>query len=95
MRSTRGALPVFPPVGFPEPPPAPAVPVSEQRIFGDRPVWCPDLYDPLLRVSAVQSGNWSGPVGTTLGPQPFRNGLIVREQQAESHGYDIDVYVFA
>ena len=31
VRSTRGALPVFPPVGFPEPPPAPAVPVSEQR----------------------------------------------------------------
>ena len=31
MRSTRGALPVFPPVGFPEPPPAPAVPVSGQR----------------------------------------------------------------
>jgi hypothetical protein len=27
----RGALPVFPPVGFPEPPPAPAVPVSGQR----------------------------------------------------------------
>ena len=31
VRSTRGALPMFPPVGFPEPPPAPAVPVSEQR----------------------------------------------------------------
>ena len=31
VRSTRGALPVFPPVGFPEPPPAPAVPVSGQR----------------------------------------------------------------
>jgi hypothetical protein len=31
VRSTRGALPVFPPVGFPEPPPAPGVPVSEHR----------------------------------------------------------------
>jgi hypothetical protein len=31
VRSARGALPVFPPVGFPEPPPAPAVPVSGQR----------------------------------------------------------------
>jgi hypothetical protein len=31
VRSTRGALPVFPPVVFPEPPPAPAVPVSEQQ----------------------------------------------------------------
>ena len=31
VRSTRGALPVFPPVGFPEPPPAPGVPVSGHR----------------------------------------------------------------
>ena len=31
VRSARGALPVFPPVGFPEPPPAPGVPVSEHR----------------------------------------------------------------
>ena len=31
VRSTRGALPVLPLVGFPEPPPAPAVPVSGQR----------------------------------------------------------------
>ena len=31
VRSTRGALPVSPPVGFPEPPPAPAVPVSKHR----------------------------------------------------------------
>ena len=31
VRSARGALPVFPPVGFPGPPPAPAVPVSEHR----------------------------------------------------------------
>ena len=31
VRSTRGALPVFRPVGFPGPPPEPAVPVSGQR----------------------------------------------------------------
>ncbi len=41
VRSTRGALPVFPPVGFPEPPPAPAVPVSEQRaLHKPRFCWC-------------------------------------------------------
>jgi transposase len=31
VRSTRGALLVFPPVGFPEPPPEPGVPVSGHR----------------------------------------------------------------
>lgn len=53
----------------------------------DHPVWCPDLHDPPLRVSAVQSGNWSGPVGSTRGQQPFRDGLAVREQQPESRGF--------
>jgi hypothetical protein len=50
------------------------------------PVWCPDLHDPPLRVSAVQSGNWSGPVGGTQGQQPFREGLTVREAQPELRG---------
>src|SRR3954453_13982786 len=31
MRSTRGALPVFPPVSLPEPPPEPGVPVTRHR----------------------------------------------------------------
>src|SRR5512132_3403476 len=31
VRSTRGALPVFPPVGLPEPPPEPGVPVTRHR----------------------------------------------------------------
>lgn len=51
------------------------------------PVWCPDLHRPPLRVSAVQSGNWSGPVGSTQGQQPFAEGLTVREQQPESRGF--------
>lgn len=46
------------------------------------PVWCPDLHEPPLRVSAVQSGSWSGPVGSTQGQQPFRPGLRVQEEQA-------------
>jgi len=53
----------------------------------DHPVWCPDLHDPPLRVSAVQSGNWSGPAGSTRGQQPFREGLVVREAQPESRGF--------
>lgn len=52
----------------------------------EHPVWCPDRHDPPLRVSAVQSGNWSGPVGSTRGQQPFREGLTVREAQSELRG---------
>jgi hypothetical protein len=40
VRSTRGALPLFPPVGFPEPPPAPAVPVSGQRALHESRLGC-------------------------------------------------------
>jgi hypothetical protein len=53
----------------------------------EQPLWCPDLHDPPLRVSAVQSGNWSGPVGSTRGQQPFRDGLVVREAQPELRGF--------
>jgi Glycosyl hydrolases family 16 len=53
----------------------------------DQPLWCPDLHDGPLRVSAVQSGNWSGPVGGTRGQQPFRDGLIVREAQPTRWGF--------
>jgi hypothetical protein len=48
----------------------------------DQPLWCPDLHEEPLRVSAIQSGNWSGPAGSTRGQQPFRDGLAVREPQA-------------
>jgi hypothetical protein len=57
------------------------------RIPPDQPLWCPDLHEGPLRVSAVQSGNWSGPVGCTRGQQPFRDGLVVREQQETSWGF--------
>ncbi|NHT19592.1 glycoside hydrolase family 16 protein [Cellulomonas sp. IC4_254] len=47
----------------------------------DHPVWCPGDHEPPLRVSAAQSGSWSGPVGSTHGQQPFRTGQTVREEQ--------------
>jgi hypothetical protein len=53
----------------------------------DQPLWCPDLHEVPLRVSAVQSGNWSGPVGSVQGQQPFRDGLLVREQQEARWGF--------
>ncbi|ROZ85967.1 glycoside hydrolase family 16 protein [Gordonia sp. OPL2] len=47
----------------------------------EHPVWCAGDHDPPLRVSAIQSGNWSGPVGSMQGQQPFRSGQLVREAQ--------------
>jgi hypothetical protein len=57
------------------------------RIPPGQPLWCPDLHDVPLRVSAVQSGNWSGRVGSPRGQQPFRDGLVVREQQETRWGF--------
>jgi hypothetical protein len=54
----------------------------------DHALWCPGLHDnPPLRVSAVQSGNWSGAVGTVQGQQPFRDGLVVSEAQQAFRGF--------
>jgi hypothetical protein len=52
-----------------------------------QPLWCADSHDEPMRVSCVQTGNWSGPAGSIDGPQPFRPGLAVREEQAEWWGY--------
>jgi hypothetical protein len=56
-------------------------------IPASQPNWCPDLHDEPLRVSCVQTGSWSGPVGSTSGQQPFRPGLLVREEQPSMWGY--------
>lgn len=53
----------------------------------DQPVWCDGDHEPPLRVSAVQSGNFSGPVGSTVGQQPYRDGLVVREEQEPFWGW--------
>lgn len=53
----------------------------------EQSLWCADLHDGPLRVSAVQSGNRSGPVGGTDGQQPFREGLLVREEQPTVLGF--------
>jgi hypothetical protein len=52
-----------------------------------QPPWCPDLHDEPLRVSCVQTGSWSGPVGSPLGQQPFADGLVVREEQPAFWGF--------
>ncbi|CAN5390278.1 hypothetical protein BH11ACT7_BH11ACT7_29120 [soil metagenome] len=53
----------------------------------DHPLWCPDLHTPALRVSGIQSANRSGAVGTDDAPQPFRDDLLVREQQPTVLGF--------
>lgn len=51
------------------------------------PLWCPGDHTPALRVSAAQSGSWSGPAGSTRGQQPFRSGQVVREEQPARWAY--------
>jgi hypothetical protein len=53
----------------------------------DQAGWCADDHRPLIRVSGVQSGNGSGPVGSTAGQQPYRDGLLVREEQPWFRGF--------
>jgi hypothetical protein len=49
--------------------------------------WLPGEQEPPLRVSGIQSGNFSGPVGSTVGQQPWRDGAVVREAQEPLRGW--------
>jgi hypothetical protein len=53
----------------------------------EQPLWCPDRHEEPMKVSCVQTGSYSGPVGSTIGQQPFQDGLTVREEQPEFWGY--------
>lgn len=53
----------------------------------EQPLWCAGDHEPALRVSGVQSANRSGPVGSTDGQQPFREGQVVREAQPTVLGF--------
>jgi hypothetical protein len=46
----------------------------------EQPLWCPLLHETPLRVSCIQSGSFTG-------QQPFREGLLVREEQPTRWGY--------
>ena len=65
-----------------------AVAGSELRltIAREQGWWCPGDHEP-LRVSGIQSGVFSGPVGSTIGQQPFREGAVVREFQPTHWGW--------
>jgi hypothetical protein len=46
-----------------------------------QPLWAEGVHETPLRVSGIQSANFSGPVGSTLGGQPFLADQTVREEQ--------------
>jgi hypothetical protein len=50
-------------------------------------LWCADEHEEPIRVSGMQSGVFSGEVGSTVGQQPFRDGLRVREAQPTQWGW--------
>jgi len=56
----------------------------------DQGDWLPGEHEPRLRVSGIQSGNFSGPVGSTVGQQPWRDGAVVREEQEPFWGWTPD-----
>ena len=56
----------------------------------DHPHWCAGDHEPPLRVSGLQTGSHSGPVGSTVGQQPFREGQVVREEQPRFAGLLVD-----
>ena len=51
------------------------------RIAADQPAWCPE-FDGDVRVSSLQTGVFSGPVGSEIGQHRFNPRSIVREAQA-------------
>ena len=55
-------------------------------IPAEQPLWCPDVHETPLRVSCIQSGSFAGPLGSSIGQQPFRDGLEVREEQPTMWG---------
>jgi glycosyl hydrolase family 16 len=50
-------------------------------IESDQQPWCPE-FDGSTRVSSLQTGVFSGPLGSEIGQCHFRKDLVVREEQA-------------
>jgi hypothetical protein len=53
----------------------------------DQGLWCPDRHAPALRTSTIASGLYAGPLGSTVGQQPFADGLTVTEEQDPFRGW--------
>jgi hypothetical protein len=55
-------------------------------IEADQQPWCPE-FDGEVRVSSLQTGVFSGPVGSAVGQHRFNSGLVVREAQHSARLY--------
>jgi Glycosyl hydrolases family 16 len=53
----------------------------------DKGLWCAEDHPVPIRVSGIQSGSYSGPVGSSAGQQRFRDDLRVREEQPRLKGW--------
>lgn len=56
------------------------------RVDAETAPWAPQL-DGEVRVSHLQTGQFSGGVGSAIGQHRFRDGLIVREEQPRHRGW--------
>jgi hypothetical protein len=56
------------------------------RIEADQEPWCPEL-DGETRVSSLQTGAFSGPVGSAVGQHRFHPDAVVTEEQADVRLY--------
>jgi hypothetical protein len=56
------------------------------HILDGQPPWCPE-FDGTTRVSSLQTGVLSGPVGTSIGQHRFNQNAFVREEQAPERLY--------
>jgi hypothetical protein len=50
-------------------------------IAPDQPLWCADRHAEPMQVSCLQTGSYAGPLGSTIGQQPFTEGVTVTEEQ--------------
>lgn len=55
-------------------------------IEADQQPWCPE-FDGQVRVSSLQTGLHSGPVGSSAGQHRFKENLVVREEQPTRRTY--------
>jgi hypothetical protein len=61
--------------------------VLRLRIPTGQGLWCADRHSPALRTSTIASGLYAGPLGSTVGQQPFADGLTVTEEQEPFRGW--------
>ncbi|HUE99946.1 MAG TPA: hypothetical protein VMN99_11870 [Anaerolineales bacterium] len=56
------------------------------QITKDQQHWCPE-FDGEVRCSAIQTGEFAGPVGSKLGQRRFSSACVVREAQGNIRTY--------